>query len=130
MIFVDTGAWFARFVADYPDHERVSQWFASNDLPLITTDFCVDETLTLFIARKRPTLAIEVGRELFSESIARLHYLNYDQINRSWIIFQQRAAAGWSFTDCTSKVLVDEFGITAAVALDQHLHQFGIVIHP
>ncbi|MGE3639107.1 MAG: type II toxin-antitoxin system VapC family toxin [Pirellulales bacterium] len=57
MIFVDTGVWFARFVADDPDHGRVAAWFAANAEQLVTTDYCVDETLTLLAARKRPKLA-------------------------------------------------------------------------
>jgi uncharacterized protein len=130
MIFVDTGAWFARFVPDDPDHARVATWFASNSEVLVTSDYCVDETLTLLAVRKRPRLAVEAGRELFQESLARLNFLTNEQINRAWILFQQRAAAGWSFTDCTSKILIDDLEVQMAAALDQHFHQFGIQIIP
>jgi uncharacterized protein len=130
MIFVDTGAWFARFVPDDPDHARIMSWFAANHEPLVTSDYCVDETLTLLAARKRPMLAVEVGRELFDESIARLHYLTRDQIERAWILFRQRASAGWSFTDCTSKIVIDELKVSAAVALDRHFADFGVSLVP
>jgi hypothetical protein len=59
-----------------------------------------------------------------------LHFVTPGQISRAWILFRQRAAAGWSFTDCTSKVVIDELGITTAVALDNHFHQFGIAVVP
>lgn len=130
MIFVDSGAGFARLVPNDPDHTRVTTWFAANTELLVTSDYCVDETLTLLAARKRPTLAIEARQELFDETISRLHFLSSQQINRAWILFQQRAAAGWSFTDCTSKIVIDELGLKTAVALDQHFHQFGITIVP
>lgn len=78
-ILVDTSAWFARFVADDPEHARVATWFAENDKPLITTDYCVDEVLTLLIARKRPLLAVEAGRLLFDESVAQLPVLTSEQ---------------------------------------------------
>jgi uncharacterized protein len=129
-IFVDSGAWFARFVADDPNHISVVEWFAANNEPLITTDYCVDETLTLLVARKRPVLASEVGREFFDETISRLHFLTNDQIRRAWILFTQRAATGWSFTDCTSKVVMDELQLNAAVAVDRHFRQFGIAVFP
>jgi predicted nucleic acid-binding protein len=45
-------------------------------------------------------------------------------------MFTQRAAAGWSFTDCTSKVVIDELQLNAAVALDEHFRQFGIAVFP
>jgi predicted nucleic acid-binding protein len=130
MIFVDTGAWFARFVPDDPDHVRVTAWFANNLDLLVTSDYCVDETLTLLAVRKRPKLAIEAGRLLFDQTLSRLDYLTSQQIARAWILFQQRAVAGWSFTDCTSKVLIDDLKVTRAVALDRHFHQFGISILP
>jgi uncharacterized protein len=130
MIFVDTGAWFARFVSDDPAHDIVRAWFANNQELLITSDYCVDETLTLLAARKRPKLAIEAGHELFGEALARLHYLTSGQINRAWLLFQRRAPAGWSFTDCTSKILTDDLEVKSAAALDQHFHQFGISIVP
>src|SRR5687768_993928 len=99
MIFVDTSAWFARFVPDDPQHQRMLTWFAANSRPLVTTDYCVDETLTLLIVRKRPKLAIEAGRGFFDGTLARLHFLTRQQIERAWIYFQQRTSAGWSFTD-------------------------------
>lgn len=130
MIFVDTGAWFARFVPDDPDHSRVTSWFAANHEPLVTSDYCVDELLTLLVFRKRPKLAVEVGRELFDETIARLHFVTRDQIQRAWILFRQRASAGWSFTDCTSKIVIDELNVSTAVALDRHFAEFGVNVLP
>jgi predicted nucleic acid-binding protein len=130
MIFVDSGAWFARFVPDDPNHAAIADWFLTNGEPLVTSDYCLDETLTLLVARKRPKLATEVGRELFEETVSRLHYLTSDQIRRAWILFQQRAAIGWSFTDCTSKIVIDDLQVKSAVALDQHFRQFGIAIVP
>jgi uncharacterized protein len=102
----------------------------ANEEPLVTSDYCVDETLTLLVARRRPKLATEVGRELFDETVAGLHFLTRDEIRRAWILFQQRAASGWSFTDCTSKIAIDELQVRSAVALDQHFRNFGIRVLP
>jgi predicted nucleic acid-binding protein len=130
MIFVDTGFWYARYVSDDADHESATNWLASNTEHLVTTDYCVDETLTLIAARKRPELAIVAGRHLFSGSTARIHFMNNEQIHRAWILFQQRAIAGWSFTDCTSKIAIDDLGLASAAAFDHHFHQFGINVLP
>jgi predicted nucleic acid-binding protein len=51
MIFVDTGAWYASLVPTDPDHATAVQWLASNHSPLLTTDYIIDETLTLLRAR-------------------------------------------------------------------------------
>ena len=130
MAFVDTGGWFAWFVPEDPSHSLVADWIDAASEPLLTTDFCVDETLTLLIARKRPDLAIYAGRFFFQQSHAAIHYVTPEQIHRAWILFQNHAAAGWSFTDCTSKVVIDELNIKTAVALDAHFRQFGVAIVP
>jgi predicted nucleic acid-binding protein len=127
MIFVDSGACFARHVPSDPLHAIVHAWFASNDEPLLTTDYCIDETLTLLVARGRPALAMDAGRAFFHDHVAAVHFVTPSQVHRAWILFQQRATAGWSFTDCTSKIVIDELGIRAAVALDDHFRQFGNV---
>ena len=130
MIFVDTGAWFARFVPDDPIHQDIAQWFASNKTQLITTDYCLDEVLTLLSARGRPETAVAVGKLLLGEDLAQLHFLTRNQIERAWMVFQQQAQAGWSFTDCTSKVVIEDSQINSALALDRHFEQFGVQIIP
>jgi predicted nucleic acid-binding protein len=126
MVFVDTGVWFAKFVPADPDHARVREWFDANNEPLLTTDDCIDETLTLLMARRRLPRALEAGRAFFDEGLARLHFVSAEQVYQAWVLFQQRAAAGWSFTDCTSKVVIDALGIASAATLDEHFRQFGI----
>jgi hypothetical protein len=130
MIFVDTGAWFARYVPGDANHMRVKAWLDANAQPLLTTDYCLDETLTLLVARGRLPRAIEVGRALMETNVAQLHFVMPDQVRRAWLLFRRHASAGWSFTDCTSKVVIDELGIKTAVALDAHFRQFGIAVVP
>ena len=127
MVFVDTGAWFDKFVLDDPNHARVQTWFDKTQEALITTDYCIDKTLTLPVARKRLARAFVAGRALFNPNVTRIHFITKDEVERSWILFQQRAAIGWSFTDCTSKIVTDDLGIRTAAALDEHFLQFGNV---
>jgi len=51
MVFVDTGAWFALSVASDPDHELAKKFIAENREPIVTTDYVVDELMTLFVVR-------------------------------------------------------------------------------
>lgn len=124
MIFVDTSAWFAFFVPTDPDHRRIRDWIGGQREAVLTTDYCLDETLTLLVARRELVRALEAGRELIERGMARIHFLTPGQILRAWVFFQQHAAAGWSFTDCTSFVVMTELGIRKAAALDAHFRQF------
>ena len=128
MVFVDTGAWFAWFVPGDPSHSAVRERVEQMVEPLVTTDYCIDETLTLLVARKRPQLALEAGRAFFNEEIACLHFMMPDQIHRAWILFQSKGLLGWSFTDCASKIVIDDLDIRTALALDNHFRAFGNVV--
>ena len=45
---------------------------------------------------------------------------------RAWILFQQRAAVPWSFTDRTRKIVIDDLGIKTVLALDGHFRHGGL----
>jgi len=125
MIFLDAGAIYSLVVPSEARPEDVQQWYDANKEPLITTHYCVDELLTLLIARKRSSLVLAIGWRIFNEEFCRLHFLTPDQIRRAWVVFQAQHRLGWSFTDCTSKIVIDDLGIRTAAALDQHFRQFG-----
>jgi predicted nucleic acid-binding protein len=91
----------------------------------------VDETVTLLIARGHTRRAIELGRALLEERLAQLYFITPEQVRRAWILFETRGPAGWSFTDCTSRIVMDDLRIRMVVALDDHFRQFeGALVVP
>lgn len=98
-----------------------------NEQPLVTTDFVIDETLTLLCMRRESRRAIEVGRLLLESGLIRVHHVSPDEFRRARILFQRTHLAGWSFTDCTSKVVLDMLAVRTAFAFDDHFRQFGTV---
>lgn len=127
MIFVDTGAWFASFVPGDPDHASAARWLTLNTDPLLTTDFVVDETLTLLKARGESRRALRSADDFFLGQLASLYFLSEDDIHEAWHLFTHYSDKDWSFTDCTSKVVIDKLQITTAFAFDHHFRQFGAV---
>ncbi|MCI0525394.1 MAG: type II toxin-antitoxin system VapC family toxin [Acidobacteria bacterium] len=127
MIFVDTGAWFAMAVPSDQDHDAVAQCFAQTSEPLFTTDYIVDETLTLLRARGYGHRARALGETFFNGSIATLHYLGEAEIIAAWEVFRRYDDKEWSFTDCASKMVMERFRITQAISLDHHFRQFGAI---
>ncbi|MDX1929088.1 MAG: PIN domain-containing protein [Pirellulaceae bacterium] len=61
MVFVDTGVWFALLVAKDPNHQRTTEWFVKLSEQIITSDYVVDETLTLLLMRgeRKKLLSLE-----------------------------------------------------------------------
>ena len=127
MIFVDTGAWYASLVPTDPDHTRAAQWLATNHFPLLTTDYVVDETLTLLRARGERKRALLLGARFFNQAVAEIHKISAADLTLAWKIFEQFDDKNWSFTDCTSKVVMEQFDIKVAFAFDQRFHQFGTI---
>jgi uncharacterized protein len=127
MIFVDTGAWYAGIVPDDDNHQIAREWLEGNAEPLLTTDYVVDETLTLLKMRGHALLALEMGESLFAGELADIVLVTEDDIQHAWHTFQQFRDKDWSFTDCASKVVMERLGVLRAFSFDQHFRQFGSI---
>ena len=102
MIFVDTGAWYASLVPTDPDHARAVQWLATNHSPLLTTDYVIDETLTLLRVRGERSRARFFGAQLFQKAFAEIHKITMADLTLAWQTFEQFDDKNWSFTDTSS----------------------------
>lgn len=127
MIFVDTGAWYAAFIPKDQDHPKARAWFKANRAKLVTTDYVVDELLTLLKANDEFKRALELGWSLFGQKVARLERVNDDDLMQAWEVFQRFRDKEWSFTDCVSYVVMERLGVKKAFVFDRHFHQFGTV---
>jgi uncharacterized protein len=127
VIFVDTGAWYASAVPDDENHRRAQHWLDTNSQPLLTTDYVIDETLTLLKVRGHGPLALEMGEALFAGELADIIVVNEDDIQQAWRTFRQFHDKDWSFTDCTSKVVMERLGTAESFSFDRHFRQFGSV---
>jgi predicted nucleic acid-binding protein len=128
MTFVDTGAWYAVLVPSDANHFPATSWYSSYSGPLLTTDYVIDETLTLLRSRGQRDLAIDWGTTMFGPaSPAGIHYMSPTEIADAWDSFRRFADKDWSFTDCTSKVVMEAAGVTDAFTFDHHFRQFGTV---
>lgn len=127
MIFVDTGAWFALSVPSDINHHAAVAFFGENDEAMCTSNYVIDETLTLIRRRGEPHRALTLGTRFFAGEIARIFRLTEPDEIKAWEVFKRFADKEWSFTDCTSRVLMERMGVTQAFAFDDHFRQFGTV---
>jgi predicted nucleic acid-binding protein len=82
-------------------------------------------------ARGHAVRARHFGPRIFNGSAARLEYLKEQDIQQAWIVFSTYRDKQWSFTDCTSLVVMQRLQVSHAIALDQHFQQMpGISIVP
>jgi predicted nucleic acid-binding protein len=115
MIFVDTGAWYSFAVLEDVEHAAAVGWMRTNRQELITSDYVIDETLTLLRSRRQQRLALQVGRQLFSGALCQVYHLTEEDVRQTWETFQRFADKEWSFTDCASKVVMENLDLTQAL---------------
>lgn len=132
MIFVDTSFFFPLLSAHDRDHARVREVFenlGNRRLPdvLLTTNHVVGETITLARVRGGHELAVQVGRHLYSERMARIHWASPNDERAAFEYLAKHKDKEYSFTDCLSFVVMDAFGITEAWAVDSDFtHRFVV----
>jgi uncharacterized protein len=127
MIFVDTSVWFAAYIVEEPDHDSCESLLTKPPSRLVTTDYIVDELLTLLVARGHRSMAKYLGRLLFSEQAAEIVWVERADLDAAWQVFDTFDDKAWSFTDCVSFAVMKRLGITEAFALDDDFRQFGFV---
>lgn len=127
MIFVDTSVWFAANVAEDPHHAVARRLLIENRQPLVTTDYVVDEVITLLTVRGQRPVALHVGAQLWRSQVSQLHWVAPEDVQAAWEVFVRYEDKRWSFTDCVSFAVMKRLGIATAFAIDEHFSQFGFV---
>jgi predicted nucleic acid-binding protein len=130
VIFVGTGFFFALASKDDADHSRVSAVFDSfdpNRLPdlCLTTNHVVFETIRLTKWNMGHEAAVEMGRRLYSESLARIHWTTPQEEKNAFAFLTKHHDKHYSPVDCVSFVVMEAQGIREALAIDSDFtHRF------
>ena len=129
-MFVDTGFFVALLSERDPDHERVLAVYETfqgrrlSDL-LLTTNHVVFETINVARSRGGHALAVEVGKILYSEKMARIHWSTVAEEKEAFAYLARHADQGYSVVDCLSFVVMEQMEIREALAIDRHFtHRF------
>jgi predicted nucleic acid-binding protein len=132
-LFVDTAGWMACADGADPDHARGC---ASRDSALeagqglVTSDFVVDETLTLMRLRLGLDAAEAWWRQVDASARLRWERIDAGRFEQARQLFFRYRDKDFSFTDCTSFVLMRELRLTRALTTDRHFRQMGFQVLP
>lgn len=130
-IFVDSS--FFKGLIDIKDdfnEDALKIWenIRLNKIPLITSNFILDETFTLIRVKCRLSAAIEL-RERIMAGAGRIKIVrvSVDDESEAWNWFINE----WkdlSFTDCVSFAVMKRLGITDVATFDEHFGKAGFKI--
>lgn len=132
-VFVDTGGWMA--CADRSDPAHASCRAARDGAieasqTLITTDFVIDETLTLIRFRLGLSAANAWWRQVDGSVRLRWERIETERFERARHLFFQYRDKDLSFTDCTSIAVMRELKLRTVITTDRHFQQVGFDVLP
>jgi predicted nucleic acid-binding protein len=127
-VFVDSSGLYA--LADHRDPARaaVERCVASltkSGKELILTDYIVDESCALAKAREGGHAALRLLEIVDRSHAFRLVWIGEERFEEAKSFFRKHADHGYSFTDCTSFVLMSELRIRDALTTDRHFAEAG-----
>ena len=132
-VFVDTAGWMACADRADPAHERARRArdaALETGKVLVTTDYVVDETLMLLRVRLSLAAAEAWWAQLEGSSRLRWEWIGVSRAGKARDVFFRHRDKNYSFTDCTSFVVMKELKLKQALTTDRHFRQMGFKVLP
>ena len=127
-IFVDTGGWVGLFVENDKFHKEAEAVYGEIEKrksELYTSDYVIDETVTLIKGRSHAANAIKVGQALLKSELIKIIPVYQQYFHKSWVSFAGYHDKPYSFTDVTSFIIMKDLKIVTAFAFDEHFSMAG-----
>lgn len=128
LVFADTSFFFALAAKRDNAHSRATAAFArllKAKRPLVTTDYVIDETLTLVKLRTEAAVALALLQRIEQSDSITVQDISAPRFQAAKALFRKHADHGYSFTDCTSFAVMRELGIDQALTTDAHFTEAG-----
>jgi uncharacterized protein len=130
-VFADAGYWIA--LLNPRDQLHAKAITVSNTLqgrPIVTSQMFLTEFLNHYAALGQPFRqhAVQVVRSLQDDVDVEVVPQTAVQFAAALTLYAQRPDKEWGVTDCASFLIMQERGITEALAHDDHFHQAGFIL--
>jgi predicted nucleic acid-binding protein len=127
-VLVDTSGLYA--LADHRDPSRaVAEQcvtrLVKSGVGLVLTDYIIDEACTLAKARAGGYGALRLLEIIDRSEAFRLIWVGEQRFESAKSFFRKHADHGYSFTDCTSFIIMREFRMRDVLTTDRHFAEVG-----
>jgi predicted nucleic acid-binding protein len=133
VIFVDTGAFLARYVPKDEHHRRARRAWSEIERGrrrCFTSNFVLDETFTLLGRRASYVFAAERARALLASKALTILRPDADDEAKAVDLFAKFVDQKVSFTDCVSFALMRRHELNRAFTFDRHFADAGFDLVP
>jgi predicted nucleic acid-binding protein len=127
-IFVDTSGLYALIERQDSHHSaarKAVEKLVRVGRALVVTDYIVAETLNMANARSGAHVAIRVMDLLEQSAGIRIEWVGSTRFDATKAFFRKHSDHGYSFTDCTSFLVMRELHLTKALTSDGHFAEAG-----
>jgi predicted nucleic acid-binding protein len=132
-IFADTAGWLCLADSNDPKHKDActvrDEWLRQGGI-FVCTDYVADETLTLMRIRLGLHTASKWWEQVERSSRVRWEWMSPLRAEKARRWFFQWKDKDFSFTDCTSFVLMRELRLHRALTTDKHFQNAGFETVP
>jgi hypothetical protein len=129
-VFADTSALYAFVDKNDANHvvarEAVTR-LARAGRRIVATDYIITEAINLANARGGAAVAIRVLDLIEQSAGIRVEWIGVDRFDAAKAFFRKHSDHGYSFTDCTSFVVMRELRLTEALTTDHHFVEAGFL---
>lgn len=135
-LFLDSSAFIARARREDRYHRAASDTFAGisrGDLPYrrqYTSNYVIDETATFLVYEAGARVALEVLRRIRSSPTLQILHVSEEVESAADRVFERFAPSRVSYTDCTTKVLIERESIDAVFSFDRDMETLGLTRIP
>jgi predicted nucleic acid-binding protein len=133
VIYLDTGAFLARYLARDQHHKKaVAAWseIGRGGLRCFTSNFVLDETFTLLGRRAGYRFAAQRARLLYSSRVLTILRPGREDELEAIEDFEKFADQKVSFTDCISWTLMRRNKLRRTFSFDEHYRMAGFELWP
>ena len=127
-VFVDTSGLYAlvdRKDAHHPAARAIVERLLRNGRRLVATDYVLAETVNLANARSGTRVATRVLDLIEQSTGIRIEWIGTSRFDFTKAFFRKHADHQYSFTDCTSFIVMRELKLSQALTTDHHFSQAG-----
>lgn len=127
-LFVDTSFFIALLNKDDNDHTQalaLQGQLATQTFRKYTSEYVLLELGDGLSRLRFRHLAIQLIDFVYSDATFEIVPASSDRFIKAHTLFKHRPDKEWGLTDCTSFVIMQEFGLEAALTVDHHFQQAG-----
>jgi hypothetical protein len=127
---MDTSGFFALWDARDQYHAeavRIQDQLIGKRRRFLTTEYVVDETVTLLMMRHSHAAASDFLDTVERSEALQIEWIGPERFHAAAVLFRKHTDKDWSFTDCVSFVVMRELRIRDAMTTDHHFKQAGFI---